>query len=873
MSIFQKLTKAFSRSASAPEKIIETPGSLKVEPLKLLAPLSGKLVPIEESPDPVFAQKMVGDGVAIDPTGSVVVAPCAGTITQMMDSMHAVAVKADNGVEILIHVGIDTVMLKGEGFESRVALGDKVIAGQPLISFDADFVGSKAPSLQTAVLVTTGESVTPATAGIQLVAGQDVAFIIGEGTTKAKPATPAVKDTRKVVTVSEELVVRNPQGLHARPTAQLIQIVRKFDSEIELLNLNNDKKCKANSLTAIIGIQTELGARLKVTATGPDAAEALKAVVAGFHEGLGEKVANIVEQAEAVVEEEEAPLLGLTVTDKSALPGVKAAPGMAIGQLLHQTSELPDYSEFGGIAAEEIKQLEAGIEKARNGLSALIAKMNADGMGSHAEVFEAHQEMLEDPALYDGATTHINNGKSAAWAWHSSFKVEAEALSKLDNAMLAARATDIEDVGLRVLREMLGMETSGDSLPENSILVLTDITPSEVVTLDRDRVVGICTIEGGATSHAAILAGSLGIPYLVNVPAIIRESVNGTGAILDAGKATVRLNPTQAEMIACEEKRKAAAQARAEALKETHKPAITQDGHRVEIAANIGSLEDAEKAVELGAEAVGLLRSEFLYMERVSEPTIDEQMAVYEGILGVMGKDRPVIIRTLDVGGDKPLAYLPLPKEENPFLGERGVRIGINRPSILRKQVQAILKAAHAGSARIMFPMISSLDEFRVVKKLVLEEQEKLGVADVEIGIMIEVPSAALLADQFAKEVDFFSIGTNDLTQYTLAVDRGHPRLAARVDGLHPAVLRLIDMTVKAADREGKWTGICGSLASDPAAVPVLTGLGVQELSVSVPALPIVKAKVRELNFALCQKMAQKALTLDSAEAVRNLSK
>ena len=279
-----------------------------------------------------------------------------------------------------------------------------------------------------------------------------------------------------------------------------------------------------------------------------------------------------------------------------------------------------------------------------------------------------------------------------------------------------------------------------------------------------------------------------------------------------------------------------------------------------------------KRPVEFGAEAVGLLRSEFLYMERVNEPSVEEQTKVYEGILGAMGKDRPVIIRTMDVGGDKPLAYLPLPKEENPFLGERGVRIGINRPAILRKQVRAILKAAHAGHARIMFPMIASLIEFRAVKKLVREEQEKLGVENIEIGIMIEVPSAALLADQFAKEVDFFSIGTNDLTQYAWPVDRGHPRLASMVDGLHPAVLRLIDMTVKAANREGKWTGICGGLASDIQAIPILTGLGVQELSVSVPALPEVKAKVRELSYAECQKLAEQALTMDSSEAVRNLT-
>ena len=547
MSIFQKLSKAiFSGDSEAPKVVQEAP---KAEQLKLLAPLSGKLVPLEESPDPVFAQKMVGDGVAIDPTGSRVVAPCAGTVSQTMDSMHAVAVKAANGVEILIHVGIDTVMLKGEGFDCKVSMGDKVEAGQTLIEFDAELVGSKAPSLQTAVLVTTGETVTPATAGIQLVEGEDVAFIIGEGTVEEKAAAPAVADTRESISVSEEVIVRNPQGLHARPTAQLIQIVRKFESGLELLNLDNCKQCKANSLTAVMGLQTGLGAKLKITATGPDAEEALKAVVQGFHDGLGEKVADVVETpAEVEVEEEEAPLLGLTVTDENALPGVKAAPGMAIGQLLHQTSELPEYLEYAANGAQEHKQLEAGIEKARKGLAQLIEKMNADGMGSHAEVFEAHQEMLEDPALQDRAKKHIDAGKSAAWAWNAAYSAEAEEMSKLDNAMLAARAADVQDIGLRVLREMLGIETSAASTPENTILVLTDITPSEVVTLDRDRVVGIITIEGGATSHAAILAGSLGLPYLVNVPAIIRESENGTSAILDAGKAKLRLNPTAEEI-------------------------------------------------------------------------------------------------------------------------------------------------------------------------------------------------------------------------------------------------------------------------------------------------------------------------------------
>ena len=877
MSIFQKF-KSMLGSQPTPAQPVEQKAAVtttKAEALKLIAPLSGEVVSITESPDPVFAQKMVGDGVAINPTNDTVVAPCDGVITQCHASRHAVSVKSDSGVEILIHVGVDTVTLKGEGFTAKVKEGDRVKVGQPLIQFDSAVVGPKVPTLQTAVLITTGESISCIPSGSVVAAGKDSVFMTGEG--KIEAPAPVKKDTRPSVTVSEEIVIRNPQGLHARPTATLIKIIRDFNSEVTLKNLNTGNEGPAKSLTSVMSLQLLLGTPVNVTVEGPDAKEALKAVVEGFKSGLGEEVADVSATTDGSaneddIDENEAPLLGLATEDDNSLPGVKAAPGMAIGQLVHQTNEVPEFNEQGGSATEELKQLDNAIAKANEALGKLIDTMNADGMGSHSEVFIAHQQLLDDPALRDNAKETIDKGKSAAFAWHASYEAEAYALSKLDDPMLAARAADVQDVGLRVLRQLLNIETAAAQLPDNTILVLDDIAPSEVVTLDRKRVVGLCTLEGGATSHAAILSASMGIPYLVSVPASIREQADGTPAILDAGKSRIRLHPSQQEIKSCEDKRKASAAARAAALKVAHEKAITKDGHHMEVVANIGSQEDAEKALELGAEGVGLLRSEFLYMERVSEPSVAEQTKVYEGILGAMGKDRPVIIRTMDVGGDKPLAYLPLPKEENPFLGERGVRIGINRPAILRKQVRAILKAAHAGSARIMFPMISSLNEFRAVKALVREEQEKLGVKDVEIGIMIEVPSAALLADQFAKEVDFFSIGTNDLTQYTLAVDRGHPRLASMVDGLHPAVLRLIAMTAQAANREGKWAGICGSLGSDPQAVAILTGLGVKELSVSVPVLPEVKAKVRELNYADCKKLAAKALEQDSAEAVRKLA-
>lgn len=837
--------------------------------LSLIAPLSGMLLSIEESADPVFAGRLIGDGFVINPTDSVVLAPCAGTVSQLHDAKHAVAIKTDSGVEVLIHVGIDTVMLRGEGFEANVKINDKVSVGQKLLTFDAEFVGSKAASLQTAVMITTGETGFVVNPGTEVKAGQDAVFSMGAEPEKAM-STESKYSHHDVVTLTETFVLKNPLGLHARPSATLVQIIKRFNSEVTILNKDNSKACKANSLTALMGLSTVLGSNLEITVSGPDAKAAMEAVLDGFRSGLGEAVVDVLPAADEAMEEE-APLLGPVEGDDGRLPGVKAAPGMAIGKLYHLIHDLPDYPEEGVGVGDELGQLDYGIQKAGESLQQLVAKMEAENVGGHAEVFIAHQQLLEDPAISERAHKLIESGKSAMWAWHKSFLAEADDMRKLDNPMLAARAIDVEDVGLRVLRVLMGVDGGSDQLPENTILCLEDITPSEVVTLDRQRVIGIATLHGGATSHAAILAGSLGIPYLVNVPASVREYDNGTDVILNTNKGYMLVNPTREEIARTVARQERAAAEHEAALKVADQPAITKDGHRVEIAANIANLDDAEKAVKMGAEAVGLLRSEFLYMERATEPSIDEQVKAYEDILGAMGKDRPVIIRTLDVGGDKPLAYLPLPREENPFLGERGVRIGINRPTMLRKQIRAILKAAHAGHARIMFPMISSLDEFRAVKKLVLEEQEKAGVT-VEVGIMIEVPSAALLADHFAKEVDFFSIGTNDLTQYTLAVDRGHPKLAARIDGLHPAVLRLIDMTVKAANREGKWTGICGSLASDPNAVPILVGLGVQELSISVPAIPVVKARVRSLNYKHCKSMAREALTLDSVEDVRKLT-
>jgi phosphocarrier protein FPr len=306
-------------------------------------------------------------------------------------------------------------------------------------------------------------------------------------------------------------------------------------------------------------------------------------------------------------------------------------------------------------------------------------------------------------------------------------------------------------------------------------------------------------------------------------------------------------------------------------LENAARPAVTTDGHQIEVVANIGSLKDAQTAMSLGGEGVGLLRTEFLFLDRDTAPTEEEQAKAYGEMARALGPGRPLVIRTLDVGGDKPLRYLPIGKEANPFLGERGVRVGLNRPEVLRTQLRAILRASSAGKLLVMFPMVATLTEWRAARAMLEEERAKLGAPPIPVGIMIEIPAAAIMAEQFAREAEFFSIGTNDLTQYTLAMDRDHPKLAPQVDGLNPSVLHLVAQTVKGALAHGRWVGVCGGTASDPQAVPLLIGLGVTELSVVVPAIPAVKAQIRALSLAGCQRLAEKALTQETAADVRAL--
>ena len=477
--------------------------------------------------------------------------------------------------------------------------------------------------------------------------------------------------------------------------------------------------------------------------------------------------------------------------------------------------------------------------------------------------------MLADPELLTETERLIDQGRSAAFAWKQTINKQAAVFSEMKKELLAGRANDLRDVGKRVLRLLTGEVEQKLSLPENTILIAQDLSPSDAASLDRKKVVGFATVGGGASSHAAILARSLLLPAVTGMSANILNILNGTPVLLDGTKGELRLNPDETEKEAAVRQEQAERKIRSELMKNKDDPAVTTDNVRLEVGGNIAGIEGAGEVVDFGGEGVGLLRSEFLFSGRKVPPSEDEQTAVYRAIAETLGPNKTLIVRTLDVGGDKPLSYMPMPKEDNPFLGVRGLRLSLLYPDVFREQIRAVLRAADKTKIRVMFPMVTVLEELLKAKQIVAEEQKNLGVSSaIETGVMIEVPAAAIMADVLAPHVDFFSIGTNDLTQYTMASDRGNPLLSPLSDALHPAVLRMIRTTVDGAEKHGKWVGVCGAAAGDETAVPALIGLGVRELSVVPPIIPAIKSRVRSLLYERCRDLARVLIDLKTAAEV-----
>ncbi|MBE9107782.1 phosphoenolpyruvate--protein phosphotransferase, partial [Nostoc cf. edaphicum LEGE 07299] len=677
-----------------------------------------------------------------------------------------------------------------------------------------------------------------------------------------RPLSLVTPTTTNVESPTREIrvIVSNRLGLHARPAAQFVTTAARFQSQILVQNLTrNTELVRGDSINQVTTLGVRQGHELVITAIGADADEALAALQGLFANNFGED--NVTLNSPPVHNE-------VTPTTHGELSGIAASAGVAIAPVVrYQPTHITITEYHVDDPDAEWQRLQAAINTARQEIQAVFSQASLQIGDAEAAIFDAQLLFLEDPVLLEAAHQRIlDNHINAEAAWQAVVDEVATSYRALEDSYLQERVDDVVDVGRRVLRLLAGNAAANLHLESPAILVATDLTPSDTAGLDPTKVLGICTTSGSATSHSAIIARTLGIPAVLGVDAQVLHLADGTLMALDgeSGRAWVEPESHILDLLAA--KQEAWQTAQQEARATAHQPAITRDGRQVSVFANIGSINDVQVAVASGAEGVGLLRTEFLYLDRTSAPTEEEQLEVYQAIAQVLD-NRPLIIRTLDVGGDKPLPYLRvgLP-EANPFLGSRGIRFCLDRPELFKTQLRAILRASVGHQIKIMLPMIATVTEVRAAKVILGEVQAELNQAGIafdaamKVGIMVEVPSAVAIADRLAAEVDFFSIGTNDLSQYVMASDRTNPRVANLVDALHPAVLRMVQQTIQAAHAAGISVGLCGELAADTLATPILLGLGLDELSVNPQSIPGVKQAIARLSIVESEAIAASAL-------------
>jgi phosphoenolpyruvate-protein phosphotransferase len=813
--------------------------------MKIAAPFAGWCLPLAEVPDPVFAGAMAGDGVAIDPLEGALRAPCDGEVVPMQGAKHAVTLRTAEGIEVLVHVGIETVALKGDGFEMLVAPGERVREGDVLLTFDMDRVARGSTSLVTPVIVASGGRVAARAAAGRVKAGDFLMEVEAERAVAAASASRAE--------ASRRMRVPFDHGLHVRPAAQIAAALRPFVAEVTIHA--RGRGGNARSTVALMSLGVRCGETVEVRGVGADAAQALAAL-----ESL------LAPELPAVVRTEAKPTASV---DARRLEGVVASRGVAVGTAVRLAEEEIPIEEHAANAALDATRLQRAVDAVR----AHLEKLAQSAAGQSLELLRAHAELVQDPELLRRALESVARGKSAAYGWREATRALSDSLAALEDARMRERAADLRDLENQVIRVLKGESpSSGRELPENAIAIAADLLPSQLISMDARRLAGVALARGGATSHVSILAAARGIPMLVAAGPAVLEVADGTTVVLDTEHGWIDIDPPAPELAAARQAAGQRAAERAADLEAAQRPALTLDGVRVVVNANLGTAEEAREALASGAEGCGLLRTEFLFLDRREPPSESEQAAEYGRIAAAL-EGKPVCVRTMDVGGDKPIAYLPMPREENPALGMRGVRASLAEPRLLRAQVAAILHVRPESQCRVLLPMVNDLDELRAVRAIAAECAREQGRALPAIGVMIETPAAAVLADQLAAEADFLSIGTNDLSQYVLAIDRGHAELAGKLDALHPAVLRMIRAVAIAGAAHGKSVSVCGAMGSDVDALPLLIGLGIHEVSATIASIPRLKRMVRLLEASECRELAERALAAPSAAAVRDLAR
>ena len=693
---------------------------------------------------------------------------------------------------------------------------------------------------------------------------------LGEESGGSNAPTPVPDEAAESIT----LTLTNLHGLHARPAAKFVQTAARFMANVTVTDLTNGKgPVSARSLNAIATLGAIENHQIRISASGEEAKLVLAALKVLIEDNFGEAPATAtVEQQPTQIEK--------MMPESGALKAVPISEGFALAPLFKYQAQRPPIPTHPAENPEaEWTRLQAALETTNREISMLARRMKQSIGSSEGAIFDAHLLILQDPDLIQQARAGIDERhENAAFAWNAAITAAAESYRALDDPYLQQRAADVEDVGAQVLYTMMNHKARTPiAFEEPVILYAADLTPTETSQLDMNMVRGIITAGGGPTSHSAILSRALGIPAVAGTGTTLDRHPGGALTGLNGFTGEIWLDPSPEIQAAIQTHRTEWLASREKLLQTSQQLAHTKDGKRVEVFANIGGVNDARAAVQNGAEGVGLLRTEFLFLTRETAPSEEEQMGILREIFETMGAERPITIRTLDVGGDKELPYIQLPEEPNPFLGVRALRLSLSRPDLFLTQLRAILRAADGYPCRMMFPMVADVEEIRKARTWVekahaeLSDEQRSHAWPVELGIMVEIPSAALLAPVLAREVDFFSIGTNDLTQYTLAAERGNPALYHLADGLHPAVLRLVDEVVEASHQAGKWTGICGELGGDPEATPILVGLGVDELSLNPAGIPRIKSVIRDITMEAAREIAKAALQCQTSAEVREL--
>ncbi len=652
--------------------------------------------------------------------------------------------------------------------------------------------------------------------------------------------------------------VANPLGLHARPAARLVRLARRFDARVSVENLTRRRgPADASHIGGLLELGARAGDELAIHASGREAPAALDALARFLAEGGGEAGRPAVPTVPEGAHEGD-------------LRGIPASPGIAIGPLVRLRPAVSGGAapSAGDPEAERLR-LEKAIEAARQETRALHEWAVAHAGEDEAGIFDAQLLFLEDERLLEEASRLVREARRPAEAaFEAAARELAGRLAALDDEYLRSRAADVADAAGRVLRGLTGV-SAPESLDRPAILAAPDLTPSDLKELGARRLLGLCLEASGPGAHSVILARAMGIPAVVGLGPLLARVSEGTTVALDGETGAVWIAPTENQVRKLEQRRERWLAGRTAAEQERLKPAVTRDGRRIRVVANIGSVEAAAEAVASGAEGVGVLRTEFLFLGRAEPPGEDEQAAAYRAVADCL-QGRPLVIRTLDIGGDKPAGYASPGGEPNPFLGLRGLRLSLLRRDLLRTQLRAILRAAEDYPVAALLPMVSSVGEVRQVRRE-LEGLCRGPAALPKLGVMIEVPAAVAMARELAREADFFSLGTNDLAQYVMAADRTNPHVAALADPLEPAVLRMVHQAALSAREAGIDVTFCGELAADPLAAAVLVGLGIDEFSVSPPAIAGLKQAIRSASAAEGECLARRALALDSAAAVRRL--